>query len=232
MKKMILLSSFLAFSVFAGDRRISVNGECTVEVQPDRGSVILVAENLSPNAKAAIQQATVLHEKLRKELKASKVKDLELSKTEYNVQEITTWENNKSVSKGFQCRIGLKAVTPDIAALGEIIAIAGNVGIRSTHSLVTYLSDAKMLDEKKKCLEVAAKNAREKAEYLLKSLGEKLGDVLMIQEHGANSVQPVPMMLESPLMARAMNDKVSAPTIEASRQTIHHEVDVTFAIEH
>jgi uncharacterized protein YggE len=222
---LVLLS---ASAAAAGERKVVVGGECNLEVEPDRGSVILVADAQAPDAKAAIKRATDLHERLRSELKKSKVKNLELTQAEYNVQEVTAWENNKSVSKGFQCRIGLRAVTPEISALGEVLAIAGDAGIRNTHSLQTYLSEARTLEQKKTCLSIAAKNAREKASELVKALGGKLGAVLQIEERTASGMPPRPVMMESaPMMARSM----PAPTIEAAKQNIHLEVDVTFQIE-
>lgn len=232
--QMILLSAMLWFgfsmsgSALALERKVTVSGECNLEIEPDRGSVIMVADAQAPEAKTAIKRAIELHEKLRAELKKSKIKNLELTQAEYTVQEVTAWENNKSVSKGFQCRIGLRAVTTEIPALGEVLAIAGEVGVRNSHSLQTYLSEGRALDEKKNCLSIAARNAREKALELVKTLGSKLGSVIQIDERGASSRPPGPMMMESaPMMARSM----AAPTIEAAKQNIHHEVDVTFQIE-
>jgi uncharacterized protein YggE len=224
----LLLLTCPCSSVFALDRKVTVSGECNLEVEPDRGSVVMVADAQAPEAKTAIKRATELHEKLRSELKKSKFKNLELSQAEYTVQEVTAWENNKSVSKGFQCRIGLRAVTSEISALGEVLAIAGDAGIRNSHSLQTYLSEGRALDEKKSCLSIAAKNAREKAGELVKTLGGKLGPVIQIEERTASSRPPGPMMMDgAPMMARSM----PAPTIEAAKQNIHHEVDVTFQIE-
>ncbi len=226
----LFLIACIIFSVnsFALDRKVMVSGECNLEVDPDRGSVIMVADAQAPDARAAIKRATELHEKLRAELKKSKFKNLELSQAEYTVQELTAWENNKSVSKGFQCRIGLRAVTTEIPSLGEILSIAGEAGIRNSHSLQTYLSDARALEEKKNCLSIAAKNAREKATELVRTLGGRMGPVIQIEERTAGTRPPGPMMMESaPMMARSM----PAPTLEAAKQNIHHEVDVTFQIE-
>ncbi|MBU6152943.1 MAG: SIMPL domain-containing protein [Bdellovibrionales bacterium] len=210
------------------ERKVTVSGECNLEVEPDRGSVIMVADAQAPDAKTAIKRATELHEKLRSDLRKSKVKNLELTQAEYSVQEVTAWENNKSVSKGFQCRIGLRAVTPEISAMGEVLAIAADAGVRNTHSLQTYLSEGRVLDQKKNCLVIAAKNAREKATELVKALGGRLGSVLKIEEKSGAEPQPGPFMMESvPMRSKAM----PAPTIEAAKQNIHHEVLVTFQIE-
>ena len=200
-----------------------------LEVEPDRGSVILVAEAQEKDAKSAIRKATATHEELKKALKKSKVKDLELSNVEYSVQEITAWEDNKQVSKGFQCRIGLKAVTSDISALGEILSIAEDSGIHNTHSLETYLSDSKLLIEKKRCLGIAAKNAREKAEHLVKSLNAKLGAVQSIVERSGPEPRP-PGPVPRGYAMKAM-EAAPAPSIEGGKQSLHHEVEVGFAIE-
>jgi len=217
----------------APERKVSVAGECTLEVEPDRGTVNLVAEHTAPDAKSAIKKATDQHEKLRSELKRSKLKGLETSTSEYSVQEQFNWENNRQVSKGFTCRIGLKVVTPEIASLGDILALAADVGIRNTHGLTTYLSDQKMLEEKKKCLESAAKNAREKADHLVKTLNGKLGPVLQIQERGMSLPGPMPMVVESMAFSgKAMaRDAAAPPTIEGARQNLRLEVEVSFSIE-
>ena len=229
---LIVLSVFMAEPASATlDRKVSVAGECTLEVEPDRGSVTVVAEHTAPDAKSAIKKATEQHEKLRSELKRSKLKGLELSTSEYTVQEQFQWENNKQVSKGFTCRIGLKVVTPEIPALGEVLSLASDAGIRNTQGLHTYLSDQKMLDEKKKCLESAAKNAREKAEQLVKALGGKLGPVIQIQERGAAMPGPMPIVAEAMAFADKGMARSASPTIEGARQNLRLEVDVSFSIE-
>lgn len=230
-RALIWISSMAALTAIpaqALDRRVTMGGECNLEVEPDRGSVVFVAENQSPDAKSAIKKATELHERLRTRLKAARIKGLELSSVEYSVQEVTAWENNRNVNKGYACRIGLKAVTLDAASLGEVIALAGEADIRNTHSLQMYLSDEKSLDEKKKCIAIAVKNAREKAEQAVKALGARLGPVEQITERGASAPGPVPLAREGFALKGAA---MAAPTLEAPRQTVHHEVDATFAIE-
>jgi len=218
-----------SYAAPVADRKVVVSGECTLEVEPDRGSVILVAEAQEKDAKTAIRKATAVHEELRKALKKSKVRDLELSSVEYTVQEITAWEDNRQVSKGFQCRIGLRAATPDIPALGEILSIAEDSGIHSTSALETWLSDSKLLSEKKRCLGIAARNAREKAEHLVKSLNAKLGAVQSIVERSGPEPRP-PGPLPRGFAMKAV-EAAPAPTIEGGKQSLHHEVEVGFAIE-
>jgi uncharacterized protein YggE len=214
------------------DKKVTVSGQCTAEVSPDRGSIVFVIENTEKDVKQAISKTTDLHEKLRAEFKRLTIKDLELSTSEYSVYEKKEWEKDKSVSKGFSARLGVKATTPEIAKMGELIAIAARLGVKETNALSTYLSPQKLLDEKKKCLDGAAKDAREKAEALTKSLNARLGRVLQINERGSISSSPMQPMYEARALHKSMAaDAGAAPSIEGQKQTLTQEVDVSFAIE-
>ncbi len=228
--KILILALIFSKSVLASEvvNKVTVSGECTLETTPDRGSVTFVSSHLEPLAKTAITKSTELYEKLRTELKKTGVKNLELASTEYSVQERKEWENNKAVSKGFEARLGLKATTTDIAAMGDLMALAAKVGVKETHSLQITLSEVKSLEEKKKCLSIAAQNAKEKAETLVKSLGAKLGKVTHIVEGGIAPPAPGPIFEKA--MMRA-DSSAGAPVMEGQKQTIHLSVDVTFAIE-
>ena len=233
-KLIVLLSGLLSVSSFAEEsKRITVSGQCSVEVSPDRGSINFVAERVEKDASTAIKKATELHEKLRTEFKKLGIKDLELSSSEYTVQERKEWEKNKSVSKGFGARLGLKAITPDISSLGKLMEVAGTLGVTETNGLSTYISDAKWLDEKKKCLDTAAKNAEEKAQALVKSLHAKLGRVFQINELSGNTSAPVqPIFQERAMtMKSAMHDTAAPATIEGQKQSLMQEVQVVFLIE-
>lgn len=208
------------------DKKVTVTGQCSVETSPDRGSITFVVTHLDWDVKVAISKSTALYEKLKDELKRTRTKNLELASSEYTVQERKEWSNNKNVSKGFEARLGLRATTTEISALGEFIAVAAKLGVKETHSLSTFLSEGKMLEEKKKCLDIAAKNAREKAETLVKSLNAKLGKVLQITESGATPPSPMPILERS-----MMKTADAGPGIEGQKQLINQTVDVTFAIE-
>jgi uncharacterized protein YggE len=230
MNLLLLALHFSLASASAMDHTVSTSGQCSREVTPDRASIVFTVEKLNRDVKMATSAATELHEKLRKELKKTNAKDLELTTTEYSVYEKKDFQKNKSVSLGFAARLGVKASTSEVADTSKLIAAAANLGITETGELVSYLSEEKSRDEQKKCLATAAQNAREKADALAKSLGSTLGKTLQINERGANVPGPQPMreMMAFGRMNKMMD---SGPTIDAGKQTIHQDVDVTFAIE-
>ncbi len=232
-KMIILIMLLFAPQAFSEEsKKVTVSGQCATEVSPDRGSVNFVAERLEKDASTAIKKATELHEKLRAEFKRLNIKDLELSSSEYTVQERKVWEKNKEVSKGFAARLGLKAITPDIASLGKLMAAAGDLGVTETNNLTTYVSDAKWLDEKKRCLDAAAKNAEEKARALVTSLHAKLGRVFQINERSNVGQTPVqPMMMMERAMDKSSRGGSPVPTVEGQKQSLIQDVEVVFLIE-
>ena len=218
-----------AIAVPTIEHTVTTNGQCTAEVTPDRASVNFTIEKIEKDVKLAIEKATAAHEKLRAELKKSKVKDLELSTSEYTVYEKKDFQKNKSVSLGFAARLGLKASTSEVGDVSKLIAIGANENITETGEFVSYLSDEKERFEKNKCLETATLRSRDKAEALAKVLGSKLGKPVAIVEGGAT--QPAPLM-RTMMMADASRKMMDAgPTIEGRKQTITQNVDVTFSID-
>ena len=235
MKYLILLALNLMIvsSVLAEEpKRVTVIGQCTAEVAPDRGSINFVSEKLSTDSAKAIEEATQLNEKLRDALKNTGAKDLELVSSEYSVQERKEWEKDKNVSKGFAARLGLKAITSDIPVLSKLISVAAELGVTETSGLTTYVSEPKWLSERKACLNAAAKNAEEKARTLIETLHAKLGRVSQITERPANIGQaPAPMYMERAMMKAQVADAPTRPTVEAQKQTLMQEVEVSFLIE-
>lgn len=237
MKKLIptILFASQAFSVAlahdSAPRQVSVSGQCQRQVAPDRGSITLTAQFRDDDLKTAIKRTTDAYERAREGVQRLKLDDLELNTAEYQVYQVQEWENNRSVMKGYQARMGLRVVTSSIARIGEVIAVAAKENIRETGQLATFLSQAKLKSEQEACLEIAAKNARARAQKLAEALDAKLGSVQQLSESWNSFPQPVPM----PIMARgavAMDKaEVSAPTVEAGKQDLSVTVSAAFELK-
>ncbi len=94
-----------------------------------------------------------------------------------------------------------------------------------------YISELKhsAIESIKKEVKIAAlKAAKEKAEYLLESLDEKCGKVLMISEAEYGYNPPVPCAMEK--RANIQSDQSGSAT-ELRKITIKYEINATFAIE-
>lgn len=224
-----LLSSVGVVHAAEAPRTVSVTGSCIRNVIPDRGAVNLTAESRDGDAKRAQTTAARSYEAVRSKAVALKLADGELTTSEYSSEEVREWEKDKMVSRGFRTRIGLRVETSDTARLGEVMEIASREGIKQISGMQLFVSSKKLLDEKMACLKDAAEQARAKADTLAKSLGAKVGEVVLIQE-SSSPYSPGPMPMVSGMMAMDAMERSPAPKIEAGKVEVSMTVNVTFSL--
>lgn len=234
----LAITTFLSLPSFGAEpptaKQITVSGECTHVVSPDRGSMTLTVSFQSMDLAKATKDASESYERLSSAIKKLSLKNFNMRTSEYSVNEIRRWENNKEVMKGYEARMGLWVSTSEINRMGEVIAIASREKVKDVNSLQTYLSDEKQLQEEVACLEDAAKNARQKAEKLAGALNTRIGGVVMISESGRTLPSwPRPVFQKSfAVRSMAMDASAeSAPNVEAGQQNLSLSVQVTFEIK-
>jgi uncharacterized protein YggE len=223
---------FSALPVHADiERRITVSGACLKRVTPDRGAITLTAEAQDPDLREASRQATRVHERLRDEVKKLGLKDAELQTSEYQVQEVREWAQNKSVSRGFRARMGLHVSTSEIARVGEVIAIGARQQVRDVGALQVFLSTERMRQERFACLEEAARDARRKAERLAQSLDSKLGKVETLTEIDHGGFEPPMPLMMTEMRAKGAAADMPPPSVEAGSREIRVSVNATFSLQ-
>lgn len=212
----------------ARDRDVTVSGECTRQVTPDRGMITVTADIRDSDLKSAAKKATEAYERVREGVKRLGLENLEMRTSEYNLAEVREWEKDRQVSKGFQARMGLRVSTSQAQRLGEVIALAAREGLREVGQLQPYLSEEKQQKERLECLKAAAENARAKAERLAGTLGAKVGEALQVQEISSGDMpRPQPMRME--VMAKSAR-AMEPPSVEVGQQDLSVSVQVKFAL--
>lgn len=210
---------------------VSVTGNCLRSVQTDRGSITVTADVLSKDLPSAARQATEAYERVKKAVQKLNLKNMEISTSEYNFQEVREQEKNRMVSKGFRARMGLTVSTSEISRLGEVITLAAKEGIRDVGSLNAFLSPEKQKVEHEACLEEAVKNARSKADVIAKAASSKLGRVLGVQENGGGFAPPPMPMRFKGRFEMAADAEMASPSIDAGPQRISLDLNVVFALQ-
>lgn len=213
------------------ERTVSVQGECSVKVAPDRASVDVSVEKTAPDAAASVSFVSTKIDAARAEIAKLKLPDQVLETTHFSVYPHREWENNKSVMKGYRASQGLSVTTSQISKLGDVIAAATKAGLTTSGDFRPFLSTEKRQAEYLKCLDVASKDALKKAQRLAESLNAKVGEVLTVQES--------PMVREAPpqFFAKAMStrgggsESVAAPTIDVADQSFSTTLQVTFKLK-
>ena len=228
--KFLVFTLLLSTSAFALDvPQISVQGNCEIKVIPDRGTVTFSVENQSKDQKTAVSKTNDQINRLKEEIKKLNLSDIEMKNTNYSVFPVREYEKEKYVDKGIRATLALEVTTSDISRIGEAMMAASKVGIQNVGALQTFLSLEKSQKEYLKCLDIAAADARTKADQLAKKLGFKVGDVINLNEV-PNIQRPIPMERGVMMMKGAMAD--SAPTqIEAGTQNYSTNIQVTFSIK-
>lgn len=215
---------------------IKATGLCIKKISQDRGSVVFFSTVIAPNAGESSREANKSHQKLRDAVQALKIDGLQFETSSYSVSEEKEWVNKKFVSKGYRTSIALRVETPEIGKLGDIIAAATKTGIKGAEQLTTFVSPQKYKEEYESCLEVATRNAKDKAAKLARGAGVRLGKVVSISE-GAESQTVggyMSMAQASQPMAKIMSDSVSdqpPPSIDVSPVDINVSATVTFMAE-
>lgn len=227
---MILLLSIFLASAEAAPRLVRVQGECELKVSPDRGRLELRMDHTAPSAQKALEVVNSKIEEARKEIKALKLADLELSTTTLSNTPHREWENNKSVLKGQRASLGLEVVTSEIARLGEVFAVASKLGLNNTQGFQSYLSVDKRQKEYLRCLDIAAQDALKKAQKLAASLNAKVGAVESIDEAPQNRSFPAVAMYAMEADA-VMAKGAAAPTVDVAEQSFRTTLQVSFQLQ-
>ena len=229
----LTLLSSIAFAKDEPIKSIRVSGTCEKQITSDRGNVILTVEHTDKNVKIVSQKTNEVYNKLKKEIESLKLNKAELETVEYSVNEHREWENNKSVSKGFKARLGLKVSTSEIARLGEVITKANELGITDIGALSTYVSDELFKSQEQECLKVAALHALKKAESLAKTLDTKVDGVLEIEQGVPQRDMPMPgpRFMQKNMRGMEAMSADATPEITGGKQLYKIDVMVTFKLD-
>lgn len=226
----LFIALLLVNAAFAKDSEVQVQGNCDIQVVPDRGSVSFTAENQAGDQKVAVKKTNDQINALKKEIEKMNLANVEFKSTGYSVYPVREYEKNKYVDKGMKASLTLEVTTSDIQKLGDTLVSASKIGIQNVGSLSTYLSVEKSQKEYLRCLDIAAQDAKDKAQQLAKKLGFKIGDVLKIVESPRMQMRPRPEGIM--MMKGAMASMDMAPTkIEAGTEQFSTTLQVSFDIK-
>ena len=225
--RFLLLSALLSFSALASDETVQVQGKCEVKVSPDRGMITFTVENQSKDQAEAVKKTTAQMEGFRSEILALKMKNSELHNGTYEVAKVQEYVKDRMVDKGFRATMSLELTTSEIERIGEATQAASKHKITNVGSLSTFLSLEKSREEYLKCLDIAAEDARNKAQQLAKKLGFSVGGVQTIIENPIST----PSFAMAPRFERMSKTMDATPTIDASQLTFSTQLSVSFYVK-
>ena len=194
----VILTLLIPFTAVSEETRktqrtIATQGTADIKVKPNMAFLLVKVETKAEIAKDARDKNADITKNVRKALLSEKLKltkkDIETSS--FNLSPRMTWNEKKRKNEmwGYQVTHLLKITVTNLDLVGNILDASINAGANGVNNVLFTLSESEKKNIKAKALQIASKNAKEKALILTKSLGVSLGEVLSIVE-GNTSFTP------------------------------------------
>ena len=213
----------------AGNREasvVSVAGESTIKVDPDRAVFYASIQTLENTAEEAQGKNKDVSEKVIKELLFAGLEKGDIETSYYNLYKREDWTEDGPEFKGYQADHTLKITAKKVEDVGKYIDIAVRNGATSIQSVNFELSDAKRKQVSNQALEAAGSEAKEKAEILAKSVGGKVGRIVKITE-STTDYYPIPIYRD---LAVAESEKAAEVPVQPQKLDVSARVTVEYEI--
>ncbi len=164
--------------------RISVTGDATVYVQPDKILITLGVETWDQKVDVAKDKNNKIMSDTVAAIKALGIeaKDIQTDQLSIEPRWQDSYERKADAFIGYFVRNTVVVTVTDVAKVETLVTNVLNAGVNYIHGISFESTEFKKHREEAR--EMALKAAKEKAEKMAAVLGESLGSVLDIQEHG------------------------------------------------
>lgn len=206
---------------------ITVTGQGEVVGVPDIAKIQL-GYTIEKTTVAAAQKDNT--EKINQAVEKLKndfaIDDKDIKTSNYNIYPMYNWYDGRQTLRGYQVSQNLDIKIRDLSQVGEILQIAGNLGLNQISSLSFEIDKPDELEQEAR--EDAIKEAKEKAETMADAAGVKLGRIISFSEY-TNSPSSIYQKSYEALGMGGATDEV-APSIEAGSTEIDINVSITYEI--
>lgn len=222
------LSTFNALAQQADLRRkITVTGTAETEVTPD---IIYISISLKEYLKDGNSKKKVDITSLETQL-FNAVQKAGIAKENLTINNLSSWsyQTEKRKNPDFLASKQYRLKVADLNKFNLILEGVDAKGITNTY-VESY--DYSKIESLKKELKVKALlAAKEKAAYMVEALGDKLGNVLDIQDVGDNGGMMVPQYRNYAMKAEMSMDAGAAPEIDFKKIKLSFTVNTVFEIK-
>lgn len=232
MKNIILVAFLSLFSLSAFSqqmmhmpKKIEVNGSAETEVTPD---IIYIGMSLKEYFRDSNNRKKVEIEELERQLQSAVLK-AGIPQENFMINNISSYNNwwEKKKTPDFLARKQYRIKVTDLTKFNEIMSAVDPKGIENSN-IESY--DYSKIESLKKELKIKAlQNAKEKAEYLINSIGGTLLGPLEIQEIN-NEAQPEIMNFAKTVL-RAASSEDGLPEIDFKKIKLNYQMKAIFEIK-
>lgn len=171
--------------------RITVNGNATVQAQPDTAILTISVVTQGRRAIDAQQDNAAKTDTLVKALKAASGAGGEIKTSGYSVQPMRVYrENQPPTITGYEARNTVTVTLSDLKKVGPVIDAATQAGANDISGIAFTLRQDRPARDR--ALTEATREAMSKAEVVASALGRKVTRIVEVQEEGfVRPPQPV-----------------------------------------
>ena len=233
MRKLISIIFVLATGVvFAADdpaRTISVSGTGSVELAPDKATLVLSIVAREADVETAQSKAAEVTAKILALADDLNIERNLVDTTSASVRPDYRWnrDSEEQELRGYIAERQMRIEVRDLEQLGVVIERAVKAGVNQV--MPPQLDSSNRRDAYRDALDKAALDAKETAARLAASLDLKLGSAIRV-DAGSNIRPPVPMF-GGRQVAMAMSDEAAAPeTYNAADMKVSATISVVFEL--
>ena len=157
-------------------RFITVTGSADIYVQPDKLSLDITLQEIERSGSGSKIELSMLEDKLMKVLSKNQVPAASVAFKNANMDWYYWWRTRKSV-------LQRKTYTITLDTSVNFLQLVQDLDFNGVESIDISNSTSSRIQELRKEVKIeAVKAAKEKARYLLESIGEKVGKIVSIEE--------------------------------------------------
>lgn len=204
-------------------RTISVNGQAEVQARPDQAMLNVAVDEVAKDVASAEAVVNAVVGRFLKRARELGAGDRDLQAPGLQVQPEYEWDEKtrKRHPVGYRVSREVTVRITELAKLGDYIQGATGAGMNRIQPPRLGVQDEDKLSQQ--ALELAADDARVRAELLAKRLGAKLGPVRNISVQDFHRPQPV--MMEMAVRSKAADGGMP---VEAGELDVRANVHVVF----
>ena len=202
---------------------MTASGTGTTQAVPDTAEMSFGVTTTSPNAKAALDEASKGAEQIASAVKKQGIAAEDIQTQNVSVYPQTVDQNGKQVITGYQASLNVTVKVRDISKLGEVISAANAAGANDISGPTFTVGDP--APARAKAIEAAVADARKSGEAMAKAAGKSVGAVLSMSSSDVG-------MVPGPLYGAAgMAGAVKSVPIEPGQLDITANVVVVFELK-
>lgn len=219
-------------AVFAADdpgRTISVSGSATVDMTPDKATLVLSIVAREKIVAAAQEKAAEVTASVLALADDMRIERNLVDTTSASVRPDYRWnrEREEQELRGYIAERQMRIEVQDLEQLGVVIERAVQAGVNQVSP--PQLDSSKRRDAYRDALENAALDAKENATRLAASLGLELGSAIRV-DAGSHIRPPAPMLGGRQQVAMAMAEEAAPETYNAADMKVSATISVVFEL--